>query len=526
MPQLTTDKRSELQMLCLETLIAPDNTVRLIDEYCNSFSAEELGFLVKGKHKEGRPAFKASILVRLYIYGYLNGIRSSRQLAKECVRNLELWWLLNQQKPKYRVIAAFRHDNNAAFYNLFVHFREYCMSIGLYGKRTVAIDGSKFRAQNSKKNNYNLKKIKQHLDYIDDKTKEYLQELDNNDRKRTKKQKVVLTEKIKKLRSNKRKYTKLKKELEQTSETQISITDPDARALPKHMKIVEVSYNVQSAVDDKNNMIVDFHVTNENDAHALVPMVKDVKHAFKMEQDEEITILADKGYHTGQQLEECHEMNVDTLVAPKRKSSKLPPHVQKDKFTYQSSSDTYICPKGQTLLRQGGDYTRKNKNGEVTKFHRYISEHDKCMNCPWYIDCISAGNRKIKRGKTIDRTEYDDAVDRNYVQVRARKEEYRRRQAIVEHPFGHLKRNLGYTYTLLRGLENVDTEFSLIFLTYNFKRFISIIRQTKLNKALKTLFSLIFAMAVSVKHQIMKLKYSLPYNLKAYSERQVMIQLY
>jgi len=458
-----------------------------------NFIPADLGFIIKGKSHEGRPAFTAETLIRIYIYGYLNGIRSSRKLNTECKRNVELWWLIHQQQPNYKTIADFRKDNQQAFYNLFVLFRDFCLQQGLYGKKTIAIDGSKFRAQNSRKNNYNILKINQHLEYIEKQTQEYLKELDVNDKSDLQQLSKKEKNKLKKLKKRKKTYTKLKEKLEKSDDSQISTTDPDARKLPLRMKIVEVAYNVQSSVDDKNKLIVDYHVTNQTDHNALAPLALDSKEALDITDTDELIVLADKGYYNGQQMHECHINNIDTLVSPK-KSNNLgkATHVRKDKFKYHKNLDQYTCPQGKPLSHQGR-FKRKNKNGEIVNyFDRYVASHTACIQCPFYEDCVNASSRKNKRGRYIDRSEFDGALERNNTQVAKRKNEYRKRQSIVEHPFGTIKRQWGFTHTLLKGLEKVDTEFSLIFLVYNFKRCMSIMGKKKMKKALKRLSFSIF----------------------------------
>lgn len=501
MPQIVTNKRDQLQFLNLNSLINKTNPVRIIDAFCNSFIPDDLGFKAKGLSHEGRPAFTADTLIRIYIYGYLNGIRSSRDLEGECKRNVELWWLLNQQSPNYKTISDFRKDNPEAFYNLFVLFRDFCLQQGLYGKRRVAIDGSKFRAQNSRKNNYNIKNINQHLEYIENQTKDYLEELGVNDKKEIKSLSKEKKKALKKLKNRKKKYTKLKKKLESSEETQISTTDPDARKLPLRMKIVEVAYNVQSSVDDKNNLIVDFHVTNQTDHNALAPLAIDSKEAFDLDDNEELIVLADKGYYNGQQMHKCHEQNIDTLVSPKKSNNPgKATHVRKDKFKYHENSDEYICPQGKALVHQGR-FKRKNRKGEIVNyFDRYVASHQECIECPFYVECVNVSSRKNKRGRYIDRSEYDGAIERNNEQVSLRKEEYKKRQAIVEHPFGTIKRQWGFTYTLMKGIGKVDTEFSLIMLAYNFKRTMSIMGKKKMKTALKGLYLSILSLRTVIDH--------------------------
>lgn len=266
--------RSQIQMFSIDSMIANDHPIRLIDQFVESVNDHDLGFVIKGKATQGRPAYDIKSLIKLYIYGYINGVRSSRKLAKECNRNIELWWLIGGLKPKYVTISNFRKDNTLAFKALFRAFNMICQDAGLFSKSVVAIDGSKFRAVNSKKNNYNAKKIQQHLSYIDKQTDEFLQALQDND-KREKKEKLTgkkVEESLKSLEQRKQKYNDLNKQLQSSDQTQISTVDPDARALPLHMNIVEVGYNVQTAVEQDNKLIVEYEVTNEIDTYALSNM--------------------------------------------------------------------------------------------------------------------------------------------------------------------------------------------------------------------------------------------------------------
>lgn len=272
------------------------------------------------------------------------------------------------------------------------------------------------------------------------------------------------------------------------------------------MKIVEVAYNIQSSVDDKHKLVVDYHVTNKTDFNALAPLAMDSKEAFSLAVNEQLTVLADKGYYNGKQMHQCHENNIDTLVSPKRGNNPdKAEHVRKDKFNYDKSLDQYICPQGKPLKPQGR-FKRKNNKGEIVNyFDRYVASYSDCLACPFLEDCVNASSVKNKRGKYIDRSEYDGALERNNEQVAMRKNEYRKRQAIVEHPFGTIKRQWGFTHTLMKGLDKVDTEFSLIFLAYNFKRVMSIMGKKKMKKALKSLIISILAMTTVIKHQTMTL---------------------
>lgn len=483
MPLQSRIDRHQMQFLSLDDLVEADSIVRVIDLFCSCLDYENLGFIIKGKSHQGKPAFEASTLTAIYIYGYLNRIRSCRKLEKACKVNSELWWLTGKQNPGYKTIANFRKDNHKAFKNLFNVFSKFCLELDLYGKTTIAIDGSKFRAQNAKKNNYNLRKINQHLDYIAKQKEDYIASLDQNDQN---------DDKIDNLEKRRLKYQKLKDKLKQSGESQISTSDPDARALPLHMNIVQVAYNLQSAVDDKHNLIVDFDITNKTDFNSLAPLSIKARKMMELQDNQTLTTLADKGYYSAKQIAQCHSNNIDTLVSPKSKGSKAKdPRVSKDKFQFDKQSDSYTCPQGFKLVRQGNVYNRK----DGIPFMRYVAHWSDCKNCPWVDFCVSHGCKKASRGRMLNRTIFEDHMDINDEQVAARKNQYKRRQAIVEHPFGTIKRQWGFDHTLMKGLKNVKGEFSLIILCYNFKRVFNIIGIQGLKKALNHLVNSYFSIA-------------------------------
>ena len=489
MKQIGTVNRDQLLLSSLDLMVDPNSEVRLIDVFVDSALRTHLGFKVSNR-TTGRPSFPLRTFLGIYIYGYLNRIRSSRQLEKSCLVNVEMMWLVKGHKPCYKTIANFRKDNTKGFSNLFKLFRSFCLEQDLYGKEIVAIDGSKFRAQNSMKNNFNEKKIQRHLEYIDYKQQEYIDSLDNADTEEN----LVRNAKWCDLEQRSRKYKALQKELKNSSDSQISTTDPDARALPLHMRIVEVGYNVQSAVDDKNNLIVSYEVTNKNDSRALSAMAIKSKKALGLSEDKDFVVLADKGYHTGNELQKCHDKNIDTIVSVPKRSKLIdktkPRHLQKENFVYNKDRDTYTCPNGHVLTKQA-TYKRKDRKGiESMKFDRYSIKHTTCVTCPCHKECVSPGKRKASQGRYLDRYHTDEAVLRNKKYLQENKALYKRRQAIVEHPFGTIKRAWGYNYTMLRTIPKVETEFSIIMLCYNLRRTMSILGLDRLKEALKAIFRL------------------------------------
>jgi len=278
-----------------------------------------------------------------------------------------------------------------------------------------------------------------------------------------------------------------------TDQLQISTTDPDARALPIKMNIVEVAYNDQIAIDEKHYLIADFEITNVVGSKSLQSLSKTTKDAFGIKAEDTLITLADKGYYKGSEIMKCHDDNIDTLVAIRKSPNKnKAPEVRKNKFTYNKIKDNYTCPTGR-ILKSEGTYSRKLRGKVQNEFARYIADHRDCVSCPLYNICVSATRQSREKGKQIDRSEFEDARTINDGNIAIRKNDYRRRQAIVEHPFGSIKRQFGYPLTLMKGLQNVNTEFSIIHLCYNLKRVMKILGIKKLLKALFTAFWLIWS---------------------------------
>jgi transposase len=494
-------------MLSLESMIPQDHAIRVIDQFVDTMDDEKLGFVMKGKKQEGRPAYEIKSMIKLYMYGYLNSIRSSRRLAKECNRNFELWWLMQEQRPKHVTIANFRKENTKAFKELFRAFNMICMDANLFGREVVAIDGSKFRAVNSKKNNYTAKKIEQHLEYIDKKTTEYLQALEDNDKKE-KKEKLTgkkVEETLATLKVRKAKYEKLKEDLAQSGEKQISTVDADARALPLHMNIVEVGYNVQTAVDERNKLIVEYEVTNEIDINALSTMAIRAKETLQIKEGEQLTVLADKGYYTGREIQKCHEAGIETLVSPRQNAhDKKDERFQKKNFVYDSAKNTYTCPEKKVLTTNGNWYNKNSGEGrQAYKIQQYKLPYHECKECPYKDECVGS-LLKSSHGKMIERTEYESNLERNNAAMQANITLYKKRQAIVEHPFGIQKRQWNMTHTLLKGKEKVSGEFALIFLCYNFRRILTMLRDKTLNINAKNTFKALLATRASILHFMVK----------------------
>ncbi len=482
--------RNQIQFSSLDDQIATDNPVRIIDAFADKLELDKLGINRKQKQTTtntgGAPRFDDRLLLKLYLYGYLNKIRSSRKLEQECSRNIELRWLMGQLVPNYHTIADFRKEHPGALKNLFKLYVAFLDELNLLGKQTVAIDGSKFRAVNSSKNNYNQRKINKHQEMIGHKADQYLRELDELDKEETDDsgpsyRKEEVESALQRLMERKIKYDDLQEQLDNTEEKQISSTDADSRAIIINKNIVEVSYNTQSAVDAKHNLVVHAQATNTNDGKALHRAAIQAKENMGLQKDSPIDVLADKGYHTGAELQQCHDDHIKTYVAFKEQPSVK--HLQKEflstQFIYNKEEDSYICPAGCTLTSLGTWHYKKGEAGETSyRFKTYRTEG--CKTCTLKRNCTKL-NKRI-----IHRSEYQNAVDRNNTNINENPGYYKRRQSICEHPFGTIKRQWGYTYTLMKGLQKVDGEMNLIMLVYNLKRTLSILGFKKLLKAINT----------------------------------------
>ncbi len=465
---VTGINRHQVSIQSLDEYISKDNPIRFIDAFVEKLDLQQLQFQVAVLKSEGRPAYESKLFLKIYLYGYLNGIRSSRKFEKECMRNIELQWLTNNLRPNYHSIADFRKNNPKALRNVFKLFVLFLKDVNLVSGELIAIDGTKIRANNSKKNNYSPKKIERHLDYIEEKTNEYLIEIDNADTNDDTIKVSGVIEKLERLKNNQLKYELLQKQLIASDEPQVSTTDADARALLVQGQVVEVSYNMQAAVDAQNKMIVATHTINRNDRNALSAIAKEAKQNLQVEA---FTAVLDKGYHNGGELQYCKDAGITTIVAPPEivNSNHIGTTTEYlvTRFTYDKSNDTYTCPEGKMLCTKGTWHTKKRDNKISYRFKKYRTAE--CKDCAVRQLCTANKYREI------DRSEYAEAVEENNERYKSNPALYRQRQEINEHIFGTIKRQWGYNHTNLRGLEKVNGEHSLICLVYNIKRTINIL---------------------------------------------------
>ena len=480
-------QRHQTYFATLEDQVAADNPVRLIDAFIDKLDLQQLGFNKTVHHSEGRPPYAPGVLLKLYLYGYLNKVRSSRKLERECSRNVELQWLLQNLVPNYHTIADFRKLHAQHLQSMFRLYVQFLNEAGLLGKTTIAVDGSKFKAVNSKKNNYSQKKIDKHQQFITDKIEKYLQELDeldkqeqatNKDELQIKKEKIKLG--LEKLKERTIKYDSLQQQLNNTTDKQISTTDGDSRSILITKSIVEVAYNVQNVVDDKHNLIVQTQATNTNDGKALHKAATQAKENLQLQKEDTIMLLADKGYHTGAELQQCQDDNMITHVAYKEQPGvkHITTEFLSENFDYNKATDSYICPAGATLTSLGTWHNKKGEANETSyRFKTYRT--NACKSCPLKNQCTKLPKR------IIHRSEYQDAVDINNNNIKQNPHYYKRRQAIVEHPFGTIKRHFGFTHTLLKGLQKVNGEMNLIMFCYNFLRTKNILGFAKMLETIK-----------------------------------------
>jgi Transposase DDE domain len=390
-------------------------------------------------------------------------------------------WLLEAICPNYHSIADFRKDNPKALKQLFKLFVSFLKDADLISGEIIAIDGTKTRAHNGKKSNFNQKKIDKHIAYIETKTQQYLDELEKNDVKDNSVKVTNIQQKIERLKQNKIKYELLEEQLKASGEPQISTTDPDARALLVQGQVVEVSYNMQASVDHKHNLVAATHTINRNDRNALSAIALETKENLDVET---FTTLVDKGYHNGREIQTCKEANIITIVAQqeqgKSNENGTQPEYLVSKFIYNKDNNTYTCPEGQTL-KTTGKWHKKTRDGENMSYLFQKYRTPACKTCPVKDLCTSR-----KGGREIDRSEYAQAVEENNKRYQENPQLYRKRQEINEHIFGTIKRKWGYNYTDLIGLEKVNGEHSLIMLVYNIKRTINILGVPDLIAKFKT----------------------------------------
>jgi transposase len=456
----------------LEDFIAEDNPVRVIDAFVEGLDLRELGFKRVDPLATGRPAYHPAVLLKLYIYGYLNRVQSSRRLERETQRNVELMWLTERRTPDHKTIADFRKDNGKAIRQVCRKFVLLCGRLGLFSQALVAIDGSKFKAVNNRDKNFTPQKMKRRLQELEHSIARYLAQLDDADAQEpaiAEARSQRLKEKIAALKEQMQALEALEAELRAAPDQQISLTDPDARSMMSR-GVGVVGYNVQTAVEPEHHLIVAHEVVNTgSDRGQLAGMAEQAREAMGCEQ---LTAVADRGYYTGEEILACEQSGITTLV-PKAKTSNNGARglFSRERFRYDPQVNSYRCPAGEIL-------TWRFRNVEAGRtLDAYWSSA--CPHCSLKAQCTPAAQRRIRRW------EHEAVLEAVQARLDAEPESMRLRRQTVEHPFGTIKSWMGYTHFLTRRLPRVRTEMSLHVLAYNLKRVIKILGTQPLLTALR-----------------------------------------
>jgi transposase len=457
--------RCQLLLLpeAVDDYVGADNPVRFIDAFVDGLDLAALGFIGTVPKATGRPGYAPADLLKLYIYGYLNRVRSSRRLEAETHRNIEVIWLLRHLQPDFKTIADFRRDNRAAFRSVFREFVLLCRQLDLFGRELLAVDGTRIKAVNNKDRNFTRTSLRQYIDAADKRLADYLRRLDEGD--------VAeggtgggsrvhnLSEKIEAIRGKRDRLCALLTELERTGESQISLTDPDSRAMAGHTRVA-VGYNVQLAVDAKHKLIAEQEVTNQVVDMGLLKQTAEPARAILGV--ERIDVVADRGYFKIEDIEACDQAGLTPHVPkPQRGPAVRNGFFRKDEFRYDLDRNVYVCPAGETLSPH-----HVGKSRDLKKID--YSNPAACPTCPLRARCTT----NVRR---VSRLENEAVLDQMAARLKARPELLDRRRETVEHPFGSIKQWMNQGAFLMRGLDNVRGEFSLTALVYNLRRALNIL---------------------------------------------------
>lgn len=476
MSHLRGPDRAEVQLLppCLDDYVAANAPVRFIESFVEGLALQTLGFARTSVAATGRPPYHPADLLKLYLYGYLNRIRSSRRLEAEAKRNLELIWLLRSVQPDFKTIADFRKDNRDCFKPVFKQFNLLCRKLEIFGAELVAIDGSKFKAVNHPSRRYTVEQFQELIQTIDQRIEQYLQKLDQQDEQGQgaagRLSPKDLQDKIAHWQSRKEKLEDLVEELKASGQQNSPATDLDSRG----QKRVGVGYNVQVAVDAKHHLIVEPEVVQDaNDRGQLNPMAQAAKQELAVDK---LKAVADAGYHESQQLHDCQQGGIEAYVPAQGTTSGQSKEGKsvfpKQAFVYDPLKDSYRCPAGECLER---GYEKEDKGKPVTLYYN----RQACRACPLKDQCTVSEFRKISRGK------HEAEVEKMAQRVAANREIVAHRKAIVEHVFGTL-RQWGHDTFLTRGLQSVRAEFSLSALSYNMRRVFGLVSFERLMQAVSS----------------------------------------
>lgn len=467
------ESRTQLTLFpeSLDDYVAECNPVRVIEVFVDGLDLGKLDFAGVEPEITGRPSYHPATLLKIYIYGYLNRIQSSRRLEVETQRNLELMWLTSRLMPDFKTIARFRKDNGKAIRSVCRQFIELCRQLDLFSQAIVAIDGSKFKAVNNRDKNFTSAKMERCKHQIEDSINRYLEALDTADQEEptaAQAKTVRLEEKIAALKKRLQELNELDVKMQAAPDKQLSLTDPDARSMKTRGTGI-VGYNVQTAVDTKHHLIVAHEVTNVgNDRSQLSTMAKQARTAMGAQ---EITVIADRGYFKGEEILACHEAGITALVPkPLTSNNKAKGLFDKQDFPYVADQDEYHCPAGQVLIK------RFTSIEQGKTLHTYWSSA--CKACPLKEKCTTSTERRVKRW------EHEAVLEAMQARLKDTPEAMQIRKQTVEHPFGTLKAWMGATHFQMKTLDHVSTEMSLHVLAYNLKRVMKILGIAPLMQAM------------------------------------------
>jgi transposase len=470
--------RSQLTLLpeCLEDWVSEDNAVHVIDVFVEALDLHGMGFERVIAKETGRPAYHPAVLLKLYIYGYLNRVQSSRRLEREACRNVEVMWLIGRLAPDHKTIADFRKDNGAAIRKVCAKFVALCRQMGLLQTPSVAIDGSKFKAVNNRDRNFTHAKMARRMAQIEESVGRYLRQLDSADRQEPSEAISIKTtrikEKIARLKQEMSRLEVLDAQMRNTPDQQISLTDPDARSMATSGRgSGVVGYNVQVAVDTEHHLIVTHEVINVgNDRGQLARMSKQAKEVLEVDK---LEAVADRGYFDGAEILACEEAGVAvTLPKPMTSNAKAEGRFGKQDFAYLPAEDVYRCPSGQLL-----PYHYTNIEHGMT-LRRYWSTAA-CQGCAIKSQCTLSKERRITRW------EHEHVVEEVQRRLDSDPDAMRTRRETVEHPFGTIKARMGATHFLMKRLRNVAAEMALHVLAYNLTRVMNIVGKPSLIAAIR-----------------------------------------
>jgi len=449
----------------LDDFIGDDNPVRVIDAFVDQLDLLGLGFGRAEPEATGRPGYHPSVLLKLYIYGYLNRVQSSRRLEREAGRNVEVMWLTGRLVPDHKTIADFRKDNGKAIRRVCAQFVQLCRQLGLLAAASVAIDGSKFKAVNNRDRNFTAAKMERRLLQIEDSVARYLHQLDSADRQEPSEALATKTERLKekiaRLRQEMARLEGCKARMLATSDKQISLTDPDARSMATSGRgSGVVGYNVQASVETDHHLIVAHEVTNEgSDRSQLSPMSKKTKAVLEVEK---LDVVADRGYFSSLEILACDRADITvTLPKPQTSGSRAKGMFTRQDFRYVAEDDMYICPAGERLTYR---YTNEERGLILRRYWTNV-----CQACAIKDKCTTGKERRVARW------EHEHLLEAVQRRLDENPEKMRQRRETVEHPFGTIKMWMGATHFLMKRLKNVRTEMALSVLAYNLTRVMNII---------------------------------------------------